>query len=187
PQYLLGTADKPPRHGNWTAVDYGEPEIRDRLVSYLREICRNYDVDGIEMDFFRSLVFFRTVAEGGEAGDAERGMMTDMVRKIRRMTEEEGLRRGRPILVAARTPDSDAFCRAIGLDLERWMQEGLLDIWVAGGDFRLNPWPSSVALGHRYGLAVWCDLDPVVRGAIEKNDQRAHWMTRPTGESIYAY
>ncbi|MCX6993810.1 MAG: hypothetical protein NT011_11810 [Kiritimatiellaeota bacterium] len=173
PQYLLGTPDHPPYCGNWTAVDYGEPEVRDRLVSYLREVCRNYDVDGIEMDFFRHLVFFRKVSEGGEAGDAERGMMTDMVRKVRRMTEEEGLRRGRPILVSARTPDSVEFCRAIGLDLERWMQEGLLDIWVAGGDFRLNPWPESVALGHRYGLVVWCDLDPVVHSAVGRWNRNA--------------
>ncbi|MCX6993989.1 MAG: hypothetical protein NT011_12720 [Kiritimatiellaeota bacterium] len=173
PQYLLGTSNKPPCHGNWTAVDYGEPEVRDRLVGYLREICRNYNVDGIEMDFFRSLVFFRPVAEGGEAGDAERGMMTDMVRKVRRMTEEEGLRRGRPILVSARTPDSIEFCRAIGLDLERWMQEGLLDIWVVGGDFRLNPWPENVALGHRHGLTIWCDLDPVVHNAAGRWNRNA--------------
>ena len=53
PEYLLGTARKRPKHGAWTAVDYGRPEIRELAFRYFEEVCRNYDVDGVELDFFR--------------------------------------------------------------------------------------------------------------------------------------
>jgi len=69
-----------------------------------------------------------------------------------------GLRRGRPILVAARTPDSVGYCEGIGLDLERWMRQGLIDIWVPGGYFQLTHWEESVRWGHRYGIMVYPSL-----------------------------
>ena len=96
---------------------------------------------------------------GVACDDAERALMTDMVRRIRTMTETEGLRRGRPYLLAVRLPDSVEYCRDIGLDLERWMAEGLIDIYMPSGYFRLNDWRRSVELGHRYGLKVYPSLD----------------------------
>jgi len=33
---------------------------------------------------------------------------------------------------------------------------------VAGGDFRLSPWETSTALGKKYGIPVYCDLDPSI-------------------------
>jgi hypothetical protein len=165
PDVLFGSPDKPPKYGSWTAVDYARPEVRDLLVRVFEEVCGGYDVDGVELDFFRHLVLFRSVAEGGLASAAERDMMTDLVRRIRVLTETEGMRRGRPILVAVRVPDSLEYCLGMGVDLERWLTEGLLDILVAGGDFQLNPWEYSTALGARHRVPVYCDLDPYVRPA----------------------
>ena len=162
PEYLLGTRGKRPVHGGWTAVDFAQPVVRDFAFRVFQEICRNYDVDGIELDFFRHLVFFRTVAGGGLATAEERDMMTDLLRRTREMTEAEGLRRGRPLLVAVRAPDSVDFCRGMGLDIENWMADGLLDLFIAGGDFRLNPWEQSTRPGKKHGVPVYCDLDPFV-------------------------
>ena len=33
-------------------------EVRDVTVQALREVCRTYDIDGIELDFFRHFVYF---------------------------------------------------------------------------------------------------------------------------------
>jgi hypothetical protein len=85
--------------------------------------------------------------------------MTDLVRRIRALTEAEGARRGRPILVAMRVPDSVEYCRAIGLDLERWLADGLFDLFVPAGYFQLNPWEYSVSLGHKHGVRVYPSLD----------------------------
>ena len=163
PEWLLGTKERRPKIGNWTAVDFAEPEVRDVVRRIIAEIVANYDVDGVELDFFRHLVYFRSVSEGEIASEQERDMMTDMVRAIRRVLDERARERQQPLLLTVRTPDDAAYCRAIGLDIERWFRDGLVDIWVAGGDFRLNHRSESVELGRRYGIPVWCDLDPSIR------------------------
>lgn len=159
PEYLNGSEEEPPKYGVWTAVDYAHPEIRDLRVRMFQEACENYDLDGIELDYWRHPVFFKSHARGAAVRPEERDMMTDMMRRIRRMTEEVGLKRGRPILVAVRVPDSVGYCRAIGLDLARWLEEGLVDILIPGGYFRLDPWETSVALGHKHDVPVYPSLD----------------------------
>jgi len=54
-----------------------------------------------------------------------------------------------------RVPDSVGYCREVGLDIERWLQEGLVDLMAVTCYFRLNPWEESVKLGHKYGVPVY--------------------------------
>ena len=159
PEYLLGTAQKRPKHGAWTAVDYGRPEIRELAFRYIEEVCRNYDVDGVELDFFRHPVYFKSTARGQPATETELRAMTDLLRRVRVMADEVGQARGRPILIAVHCPDSVEYCRAIGLDIGHWLANDLLDLWIPAGYFQLNDWDYSVALAHRHGVKVYPSLD----------------------------
>jgi len=165
PDWLVGEPVKRTPHGRWSSVDYALPEIHDLAFGYIEEACRNYDLDGVELDFFRHLCYFKSTALGGAASDEEREMMTGLMRRVREMTEKVGLERGRPILVAVRVPDSVGFSSDMGFDVERWMGEGLFDVLITTGYFRLNPWEYSVELGHKHGVAVYpCLSDSRVRG-----------------------
>lgn len=165
PEWLVGDYVKRTPYGRWSSVDYARPEIRDLAYRFFEEVCRNYDVDGVEMDFFRHMCYFASVANGGVASQEERDAMTDLIRRVRTMTEEVGMKRGRPILISVRVADSVGFNRDIGLDVERWLEEGLVDMLIPTGYFRLNPWEYSVELGHRYGISVYpCLSDSRVRG-----------------------
>ena len=159
PEFLVGTRENPPANGSWSAVDYANPAVRDHTFRFMQEVCQNYDIDGIDLDFFRHRVFFKSTANGKDATPEEVAAMTDLMRRIRRMTEEEGLKRGRPILVIMRVPDSAAYAKAAGLDIEEWLKEGLLDLMVVSSYIQLNPWEVSVALGHKYGVPVYPSLD----------------------------
>ncbi len=158
PEWLVGDPIRRTPYGRWSSVNYAVPEIRELAFRYLDEVCRGYDIDGIEMDFFRHLCYFPNTANGGVATAEEAAMMTDLMRRVRAMTEVVGLERGRPILVAIRVPDSAEFSREMGLDIEGWMAEGLVDILVTSCYFRLQPWGASVALGQRHGVAVYPGL-----------------------------
>ncbi|MBM3858920.1 MAG: hypothetical protein FJ395_04635 [Verrucomicrobia bacterium] len=165
PDWLVGDPIKRSRYGRWSSVDYARPEIRDLAFRFIEEVCQNYDVDGVELDFFRHLCYFKSTAHGGKSNDAEREMMTGLMRRVRAMTEEVGLKRKRPILIMVRVPDSVEFNRDMGLDVERWLKEGLFDMLVTTCYFRLNPWEASVALGHKYGVPVYpCLSDSRVKG-----------------------
>lgn len=170
PEWLVGSAEHRPKYGTWSSVDYSHAEIRDLAFRYAEEVCQNYNVDGIELDFFRHAFFFKRSGNGEPCTQQELNQMTDLMRRIRRMTEAEGQRRGRPILVAMRLPDSVEYCRVIGLDLERWLSEGLMDLLVPSGYIQLNPWTYSVALGRKYGVKVYPALDEsrVVEPKAEK-------------------
>jgi len=160
PEWLIGSPASKPKFGAWSAVDFTRAEIRELAFRYVEEVCQNYGVDGVELDFFRHPVFFKRAAMTGTAcDDEERALMTDLMRRIRRMTETEGMKRGRPILVAVRAPDSVDYARASGLDLKEWFAGGLVDLFIAGGYFRLSPWSESVALGHSHGVKVYASLD----------------------------
>jgi len=165
PEWLVGDHVTRTPYGRWSSVDYARPEIRDLAFAFIEEVCHNYDVDGVELDFFRHMCYFAGVANGGAASQEERDMMTDLLQRVRSMTEEVGQERGRPILVSVRVADSVEFDREMGLDIERWLQDGLVDILVTTGYFRLNPWEYSVELGHRYDVPVYpCLSDSRVRG-----------------------
>ena len=77
--------------------------------------------------------YFRTNAEGNpDAGQENRDKMTGLVRRIREMTEDVGVGRGRPIVVVTRIPDDVGLAKALGLDTPVWLEQGLVDILVAG-------------------------------------------------------
>lgn len=158
PDWLVGEPVKGTPVGRWSSVDYARPEIRDLAFRFIEEVCRGYGIDGIELDFFRHPCFFRSVAMGGRASVEECGMVTDLVRRVRAMTEEVGLARGKPILVTIRVPDSEEYDLGLGLDVGRWLAEGLVDVLITSCYFRLNPWEYSVAWGHRHGVPVYACL-----------------------------
>ena len=158
PEYLLDLQDNNPPYGRWSGADYGHPAIRQRAFEEIRRICQCHDIDGIELDFFRHPVFFKAHALGEPLGQEHRDAMTDLLRRIRAMTEAIGMRRSRPLLVAVRVPDSLAYSQAIGLDVATWLSQDLVDLLVAGGDFLLEPWAHMVQLGHQYDVPVYACL-----------------------------
>lgn len=160
PEWLIGGPPGKPKSGPWTAVDFTRPEIRELAFRYVEEVCQNYDVDGVELDFFRHPVFFkRPIHARTGCNDEERGLMTELLRRIRVMTETEGMKRGRPFLLSVRVPDSIEYSRDIGLDLERWLGDGLIDLMAVSGYFQLNDWDYSVALGRKHRVKVYASLD----------------------------
>ncbi|NLE37197.1 MAG: hypothetical protein GX621_04150, partial [Pirellulaceae bacterium] len=119
------------------------------------DVCTRYDIDGIELDFFRHPVIFKEQMTGKPITDAQRRLMTQLIRRIRKMTQEVAAGRGRPMLVAVRVPDSVAYCRALDLDLETWLDEGLVDIVTNGCYFRFNEWDYLVGLGKKHDVPVY--------------------------------
>lgn len=172
PDWLLGAPGEAlpaiPGPEFWSAVDYSRPEVRERAFRLIEDVCRRYEVDGVELDFFRHLAYFPGHARAGRATDAECALMTDLLRRIRAMTEGVGLARGRPLLLAIRVPDHPGYAQQLGLDWAAWLDEGLIDILVPSCTFRLRPWEATIAEGHAAGVAVYPSLSP----SYMRRDQR---------------
>ena len=163
----------------WSHMDFGFPEVRAHVFGVIQEVCQGYDVDGVELDFLRSFPYFRETLEMRPAAEEHVGMMTDLVRQVRKMAEEVSAKRGRPLLVAARTPYTVADACFIGLDVETWMSEGLLDLFVPGGGTESHMSESffaAVELGHKHEIPVY----PCIGWGFWN-----HWAYLDLGEERY--
>jgi hypothetical protein len=145
--------------GRWSAVDYGREEVREKVFRIVMDVARRYDVDGIELDFFRHPLYFKSQVRGEPVSREQCDAMTQLLARIRRGVDEVAEARGRPLLIAVRVMNAPRYARGIGLDVEAWLEKGLVDVLVAGGCyFHIEPWQTMVGLGHGHDVPVYACL-----------------------------
>ena len=128
PQVAIGK-DVPDRYVSYYgrnfsyAFDYARQEVRDLKFELIEEICRDYDVDGMELDFLSHPMVFKK-------GQEETGVpiMTGFVRRVRSRMEEIGREKGRRIILAVRVLPTLELNREIGFDVGTWIREELVDV-----------------------------------------------------------
>ena len=141
----------------WSLVDFEHPDVHARLVAIIEEVLQNYDVDGVELDFMRAPFYFRTGYMGQPASEAQIEILTRLVQIIRHVVLKECRNQGKPLLLTARVPSTVALCRRIGIDIESWLDERLLDTMSLGGGYVTYDVPVAelIAQGRRCGVPVY--------------------------------
>jgi hypothetical protein len=172
--WLNGTGPKPefPSRRD-LRLDYSKPQVRKHYLETLREACRRYDLDGIELDWLRSPKLFRPHEVGTAA-------ITDFVTEARAILDASAKISGRPLRLVSRVPDSPEGAIAMGLDVEAWLKKGLLDAVIAGNGVMfsgldLEAW---VALAHRHHTPVY--------GSLERMKLRKSFSRYGTPETLRA-
>lgn len=161
PELMVGTkgVKMPFMYNKWSAFDYGQEQVRQLSFDILKDVVTRYDVDGIELDFFRHPAFFKAQFYGEPVTQADCDKMTQLVQRVRKMCDEQSVRRGRPVLIAIRVPDSLGFSKAIGLDWEQWLKQDLIDV-VTGADYvKFEPWTNFAQIGQKYDVPVYACLE----------------------------
>ncbi|MAE65002.1 MAG: hypothetical protein CMJ18_12095 [Phycisphaeraceae bacterium] len=141
----------------WSAFDYANPAVHTQRIGLIDDICSRYDVDGMELDFWRWPVFFKPTLEGRPVEPEHVEQMTGFVRQVRQRMMEIEKQRGRPLLLAARALDSLEICRDLGLDFETWLRERLIDVLIVGGHYSRDAVPVAewVKLAHQHDVPVY--------------------------------
>jgi len=140
-----------------TAKDMTHEECRQRKLEIVEEVAGRYDIDGFELDYIRHPVQFSRTMRGEPVTQQEVRIMTSLMRQIRQLTDEAAAHRGRPIVIAARVPDTLILSMNIGLDVRTWVQEDLIDILIVGGGyavFSLDP-TEFIEIARPYGVTVY--------------------------------
>ena len=116
-----------PPHG---LFNYAKKEVRDYYKAFIQETLDKYDVDGIELDWMRTMHLF-------PPGQAAEGMtlIDQFLRDIRDMTEAKSRERGHPIRIAARVPARPETGRQFGLDAVAWAKAGTVDMLIPSNWF----------------------------------------------------
>ena len=158
PEYLLGVRDKSNTRQlqgmdryRQTALNYAIPEVRQLMFSVIEEACQNYDIDGFQLDFMTFPNFFKQEEIKGNVP-----IMTEFVRKVRRMMDETGSKRKRRLELNVQVPLTFELSLKHGLDVKTWLDEGLIDILMAGrGYMPFCPTAEYVDAGHKAGCQVF--------------------------------
>jgi hypothetical protein len=121
PEFRLGQANA--RLGDTAPLfDYMFPPVRNFYFSVLKELCENYEVDGVELDFERAPRFFhdRDLGRG-------RAVMTEHMGRIRAMLDQVGAKRGKHLSLSVRVMQTVEQNLQIGADVMAWDAAGWLD------------------------------------------------------------
>ncbi|MFH0964038.1 MAG: family 10 glycosylhydrolase [Planctomycetota bacterium] len=181
PEYLFGVREDVEKYPNtdprcrWSGLDFEVPEVRTYLLAIIDDVLARYDVDGIEIDYFRSPCFFRPNLTFQPATAEQVGMLTSFQRRVRELTYQHGNNRGRPILVATRVPMTKQTCLHVGIDIDAWLKEALLDVLTTGGGYMPFTMPTreSVELGRAHDVPVYPTIS--ASGMTAPHNTDAHW------------
>lgn len=131
PEFRVG------EHPGWHAdgaLNFANKEVREYKLNFIRELCERFNLDGLELDFMRFPVYF-PFGKGKEYVD----VMTDFVAGARKISDEIGASRGRPILLAVRIPSDLDYCLYKGFDIRAWIRLNLVDMITVSAFFFDNP------------------------------------------------
>ncbi|MDR0338331.1 MAG: hypothetical protein LBI18_14740 [Planctomycetaceae bacterium] len=107
------------------SFDFTHDEVREHQFAFFQELLERYDCDGIELDWMRAPYFFKE----GE-GKKNAHLLTDFMRKVRKMIDEQEQKRGHKVLLGVRVPFHPDGATNSGMNAVLWAQEGLVDLIV---------------------------------------------------------
>ena len=133
PEYLIDPDHqkrKPEGYAHFRTQNWAIPEVRDYKFALMEELCTNYDLAGLELDFLRDNHFFRK----DETTEQQRvKIMTGFARRIRKMMDRTA-RPGQRRYLCVRIPAGIAAHGAIGLDVRKLADAGV-DMFNLSGWF----------------------------------------------------
>lgn len=170
-----------------TGVDYSHLAVRRHMVEVICELFERFDVDGVELDFMRHPTFFPL-----SEGYANRHLMTDLVRHVRGRMDDVGASRSRHIDLAVRVPPTLSDGARLGLDVTKWIAEGLVDIVVAGAGFIPfdAPVDEFVHVAEGTGCLIYGPIEhlrPAVDDEVIRAIAARHWDAGASGIYLFNY
>lgn len=157
---VVGTVPKSISSWYEQAPDFSHEIVRCYKLAVIDEILDRYadTLDGLELDFLRHPVFF---PDG--AGPQRGHLITELVRHVRRRLDAMARTAARPHHLLVRVPTDLETCRNVGLEVDRWIIEGLIDVvipathYFTAYDMPITP---LVDLAHDHDQLVFPSLYP---------------------------
>lgn len=143
PEYRIDPVRVGKDDWNVRVLNWANPEVVEWMFGFIRELCENYDIGGLELDFMRHSNYFRP-EETTFVQRAE--IMTDFVGRVRALLDRTSAA-GQHRWLAARLPCFAAAFDDLGIDLGAMAAAGL----------------EIVNLSHHYHTAQQTDLGLIRR------------------------
>lgn len=119
PEYRVG---KKLGSAQFQVLNWARPEVPARKLAFLTELCENYDLDGLELDFMRFYSFFPR--DKSTTSEQRQAIVTGFVRDVRALLDRTA-RGGRRRWLCARVPGFVNTLDGLGIDLPALVAVGL--------------------------------------------------------------
>jgi len=113
--------DLPDDFPGLTCLDFKQEEVREERFALVEETLKTYPIDGFELQFNYFPYYFHPEEVG-----AGREIMTAWVRRVYEAVKASGPERE----LAIRIPASLEGCAGVGMDVEAWLREGIVDVLI---------------------------------------------------------
>ncbi len=136
-RYCLSGTVLNPKDGTskyWQGLNYEKREVRDHMFALISELVKDYDYEGIELDWLRNPYICEQIAPQ-ETID----MITGWITEIRALTEAKAKEIGKHYPLGLRIPGTFGLLKSIGLDVVTLAQKGLID-FVSPSNFWATSW-----------------------------------------------
>lgn len=141
-------------------LDYSVPEVRARMLAYIKEQLTRYDVDGLELDFSREWYCFNT-----KDGKDHASIMNGFLRDVKALVNEIAERRGHEIKILIRLMRDIEQNYTLGFDVATMEKEMLVDYvsisprWASNDSHMpLKEWQERFP-----GLTIFAGLEALTR------------------------
>jgi len=123
PEYIVDMAAVKNGRANWMSycLDYSRPEVREYIVSLIKELTDLYEFDGLQLDWMR---FPRHLSGNPEQVWEKRSFITEFIHQVRQTLNKVDAK------LAVRVPISLAGCQYLGMDICEWTKQELIDFIV---------------------------------------------------------
>jgi hypothetical protein len=114
-----------PRDGvntHWAGLNYEKREVRDYMLSCIREYVEDYGFEGMELDWLRD-----PHAIEPPASPAQTALMTSFFADVRALTESRAKRNGKPYPLGLRIPANLGYLKSRGIDVKALVDRGIVD------------------------------------------------------------
>ena len=200
PECLIGSKDEyvpgaiSLAHFSWSSWDYSHEWVRTYFLNFINDICARYDWDGLELDFCHMPLYFKYAET-----EQNCATMTAFVKEVRESLDRIAKARGREFLLAVTVPDTVEYSLRIGLDVQAWLSESMVDILIAGSGYKpyCTSYDELIDLGRRANVQVYSSINVSTTSPHHTLDQEGHvreriraaasnlWSQKPDG--IYLF
>ena len=138
---------------NW-AID----EVRQYKLSFIKEICDNYDLDGLELDFMRHASYFKL----DETTSLQRkNIMQDVIKTVRGYLDKNS--NGRHKYLCVRIPAFIGDHDRLGIDVGLWAQAGVDMFNLSSHYFTSQQTDLADIVKEVGGKAVYLEMTQTIR------------------------
>ncbi len=158
PEFLQTNTDR--------IYDYAYKEVREHYLSLIDEALERYDPYGIELDFMREIELF---AIGREHEGIE--ILNVFMHEVYAILKKYETMRGHELKLAVRVAPDIQINLDFGLDVMKWVQDGIIDMITLSARFESNDCDMPIKLWKRlltpYNVVLAAGIDMNILPNIE--------------------